>query len=563
MFKNFMKINKLALVFMMAVGSVVSAFAENKITLGDGGTISLKPGGTKVVAVNFQNDDNFGALQFDMEFNTDKVGIVEGSLVVNDERASRELFMSTLYHMDNGKWRLSVLTKPSAINFINGHDGVLAYFTIKAADDFTKDDGARVYFSTSSGGDGDNTFLINTPKFQAITPLVGSFALGETAFSIKPGGTHRVDVMLNNEVQFNGLQTDIALPEGLTIEKNDRGSYKFEYSDRLSSNFAVSSSLQKDGKVRVLLSSLPVDEIKGSEGTLLSFNVVADKNFVSDENSVIYFSNTVATADFGVVEYSLDTEKAVAKVTSLKPANDAAYARLSEEVATLQKTLDDAKAKVAEECKDVAENYAETVEAIQKQIDAIKADIDLKNENCDLTAESVLDAEAVKAVKEAVEKYVADAQAAQAEVVKKAANEAAYKRLSEELAAVQARFDEVKTIIDEQYSNVAGQFVGAEMTIQLEINKVAKDLQTQYENIELTEESQIDVQVLKDTIEQLLNDAKRASETAGINGLLNGVDGAECTGVYTLSGAKVNSPVKGQTYIVRYSNGKTMKVFIR
>ena len=562
MFKNFMKINKLALVFMMAIGSVVSAFAENKITLGDGGTISLKPGGTKVVAVNFQNDNEFGALQFDMEFTSDKVGIVEGSLVVNDERASRELFMSTLYHMDNGKWRLSVLSKPSAINFISGHEGVLAYFTIKAADDFTKDDGAKVYFSTSSGGDGENSFVIKTPPFQAITPLVGSFSLGETAFSIKPGGTHKVDVMLNNEVQFNGLQTDIALPEGLTIE-NDKGTYIFEYSDRLSNNFMISSALQKDGKVRVMLASMPVDEIKGKEGTLFSFNVVADKNFVSDENSVISFSNTIATADLGVVEYSLDTENAVAKVTSLKGANDAAYARLVEEVATLQKTLDDAKAKVAEECKDVAENYAEAVEAIQKQIDAIKADLDLKNENCDLTAESALDAEAVKAVKEAVEKYVADAQAAQSDVVKKAANEAAYKRLSEELAAVQARFDEVKGIIDEKYSNVAGQFVGVEMTIQLEINRVSKELKAQYENIELTEESQLDVQVLKDTIEQLLDDAKKASETAGINGILNGADGAECIGVYTLDGTEVNAPVKGQTYVVRYADGKTMKVFIR
>ena len=563
MFKNFMKINKLALALIMAAGSIISAFAGNMITLGDGGTISLKPGGTKVVAVNFQNDNEFGALQFDMEFTSDKVSIVEGSLVVNDERASRELFMSTLYHMENGKWRLSVLSKPTAINFISGHEGVLAYFTIKAADDFTKDDGAKVYFSTSSGGDGVSSFVINTPNYQAITPLVGSFSLGETAFSIKPGGTHKVDVMLNNDVQFNGLQTDIALPEGLTIEKNDKGTYKFEYSDRLSNNFMISSALQKDGKVRVMLSSLPVDEIKGKEGTLFSFNVVADKNFVSDENSVISFSNTIATADLGVVEYSLDTEKAVAKVTSLKGDNDAAYVRLVEEVATLQKTLDDAKAKVAEECKDVAENYVEAVEAIQKQIDAIKADLNLKNENCDLTAESVLDAEAVKAVKEAVEKYVADAQAAQADVVKKAANEAAYKRLSEELAAVQARFDEVKGIIDEKYSNVAGQFVGVEMTIQLEINRVSKELKAQYENIELTEESQLDVQVLKDTIEQLLDDAKKASETAGINGILNGADGAECIGVYTLDGTEVNAPVKGQTYVVRYADGKTMKVFIR
>lgn len=556
MFKKNINLNRLALVALMAIGCTISAFADNKIVLGDGGPIAIKPGETKVVEVNFTNDDEFGALQFDMDITSSKIEIVEGSLEVNDDRASRDLFITTLYHMDNGKWRYSVLTRPNAINIIPGHEGALGTFKIKAADDFSVNDDARIYFSTSSGGDASgNKILISTPVCQAVTPVVANFTVNEAMFSIKPGETHTVTVAMANEVEIYGLQTDITLPKGLTFGK-------VTYSERVSGNFFSSSEVQKDGSVRLILGSLPLDKIKDNAGNLFSFNVVAAEDFVTDANSVITFSNTYASNDKGV-EYVVVTDEAKVVVNSLKMANDAAYTRLVAEVEAIQKDFEAVKAQVAEECKDVAESMTEAAAAVQAQIDAIKADLDKKNAAYDLTEESTLDAEAVAAAKAAIEKYLADAKAAQDEFIKKAANEAAYKRLSEELATVQARFDEVKSIIDEKYSNVAGQFVGVEMTIQLEINKVSKELKTQYENIELTEESQLDVQVLKDTIEQLLDDAKKASETAGINGILNGADGTECIGVYTLDGTEVNAPVKGQTYVVRYADGKTMKVFIR
>ncbi len=569
MFK-FNHINRIALVAVMAMSGVLTALAGNKLMLGDGGPISIKPGESKVIAVNLVNDDEISGLQFDMEFTTDKVKIVEGSLKVNDERVDRELHSTTLYHMDNGKWRYAVLTKPTGLNVISGKEGALGYFTIKADEDFTKDDNARIYFSTNSGTDVEaNKLAIDAPSYQAVTPLIGNLTLGENAFSIKPGGTHRIDVALNNEIGLYGMQTDIILPEGLQIEKNEKDRFKFTYGDRLSSNFSISSK-QNDGYVRVVLSSLPIDKISGNDGVIFSFNVVADQNFVSDENTVIYFTNTLASDENGYV-YSLDNEKAVAKVSSMKTANDAAYTRLTTEIAALQKALDDAKAKVAEECKDVAGNYEEAVAAIQTQIDALKTDVEKKNASYDLNEESVLDAETVEAVNNAIANYITSAQDAQkkfedekkAYEEKVAANEAAYKRLSEELAAVQARFDEVKETISKDYANVEGQFSGTELSIQLELDKIAKDLQTKYENIELTEESQLDLKLLKDTIEKLLADAKKASETTGINSALMNVDGAECTGIYTLNGAKVENPVKGMSYIFRYANGKTMKVFVK
>ena len=660
MFKITKSFNRLALVIILAISGTISALAENKIMLGDGGTISIKPGETKEIDVNLINDVELYTAQFDMELTSSKIKIVEGSFKINEERVDRESFLApSLVRQPDGKMRLCLLTRDLSTP-IAGTEGSLGTIKIQADPTFTSNDNARIYFSKCCGSDKNAKLTyFDAPKYQAVSPMVGTLATAENAFSIKPGEKHKVDIVMKNEIYFCGIQTDITLPAGLQIEKKENGKYKFEYSSRLSDNFSIMSRDMGNGKVRIMLSSLPVDKImpyaEGTDGVIFSFNVVADENFVTDETSAITFSNTLAASES--VEYALDITDSKVVVTSLKMGNDAAYAKLTEEVAALQKSLDDAKAKVAEECKDVAENFTEAVAAIQTQIDAIKKDLDDKNTAIDLTEESTLDAEAVKAVNDAIAKYLEDAATAQANFEKKAANdaayaklsdeiaavqarfdevvktiekdyamvagqfaeteagiqndidavaeelkakadrieldenstvdlaaiktaieklltdakdayqkkidanEAAYKRLTDEIAAIQTRFDEVKKIIDTECNLVAAQFAGIEANIQYDINKKKDELKNMYENIELDENSTLDLQTIKDAIEQLLVDAKAAQETAGIYSISALTrDGVS---VYTLEGNKVDTPVKGNVYIVRYADGTIKKVFVR
>lgn len=499
----------MALMMVLAISGTISVLAGNRLVLNDGGPIAIKPGETKEITVNLVNDEVIYAMQFDMDFTSPQVEIVPGSFKINEERIDRECFIATMIQQPDAKWRIALLTKD--FTPIAGTEGALGTFQIRAKSTFSAADDAQIGFSTCSGGNRQGKkVLIDCPTYQAITPMVGSLCTGEQAFSIKPGGTHKVDVVLKNDIYFCGLQADITLPEGLHIEKKSNGKMNFQYSERLSSNFAI-SSIEKNGIVRVVLSSLPIDKIqpyKDGDGVIFSFNVVADPDFATDENSAIVFSNVLAANE--TTEYSLDITDAHVSVTSLKPINDAAYARLAEEVAALQKALDDAKAKVAEECPDVAENYAETVETIQSLINAIQSDLDAKNADCALTETSTLDAEAVKGVNDAIAKYINEAAAAQAEHLKKLANEAAYVRLTEEVATVQARFDEVKATIEKDYVNVAAQFADAEAAIQGDIDQKKAELQAQYEAVELDENSTIDLEAIKAAIEQLLADAKVA-----------------------------------------------------
>ena len=492
---------------VLAISGTLSVLAGNRLVLNDGGPIAIKPGETKEITVNLVNDEVIYAMQFDMDFTSPNVEIVPGSFKINEERIDRECFIATMIQQPDAKWRIALLTKD--FTPIAGTEGALGTFKIRATSNFSSADDAQILFSTCSGGDRQGKkVLIDCPNYQAITPMVGSLSTGEQAFSIKPGGTHKVDVVLKNDIYFCGLQADITLPAGLHIEKKSNGKMNFQYSERLSSNFAISSG-EKNGIVRVVLSSLPIDKIqpyKDGDGVIFSFNVVADPDFATDETSAIVFSNVLAANE--TTEYSLDITDAHIAVTSLKAINEAAYARLTEEVAALQKALDDAKAKVAEDCPDVAGNYAETVETIQSLINAIQSDLDAKNADCALTETSTLDAEAVKGVNEAIAKYLEDAAAAQAEHLKKLANEAAYVRLTEEVAAVQARFDEVKATIETDYANVAAQFADADAAIQGDIDQKKAELQAQYEAVELDENSTIDLEAIKAAVEQLLANAK-------------------------------------------------------
>ena len=516
MFKITKSFNRLALVIILAISGTISALAENKIMLGDGGTISIKPGETKEIDVNLINDVELYTAQFDMELTSSKIKIVEGSFKINEERVDRESFLApSLVRQPDGKMRLCLLTRDLSTP-IAGTEGSLGTIKIQADPTFTSNDNARIYFSKCCGSDKNAKLTyFDAPKYQAVSPMVGTLATAENAFSIKPGEKHKVDIVMKNEIYFCGIQTDITLPAGLQIEKKENGKYKFEYSNRLSANFSIMSRDMGNGKVRIMLSSLPVDKImpytEGSDGVIFSFNVIADENFVTDETSAITFSNTLAASES--VEYALDITDSKVVVTSLKMGNDAAYVKLTEEVAALQKSLDDAKAKVAEECKDVAENFTEAVAAIQAQIDAIKKDLDTKNAACDLTEESTLDAEAVKAVNDAIAKYLEDAAAAQADFQKKVANDAAYAKLTEEVAALQKSLDDAKAKVAEECKDVAENFTEAVAAIQTQIDAIKKDLDDKNTAIELTEESTLDAEAVKavnDAIAKYLEDAATA-----------------------------------------------------
>ena len=253
----------------------------------------------------------------------------------------------------------------------------------------------------------------------------------------------------------------------------------------------------------------------------------------------------------------VDAKAAQAVVT----ANEAAYNRLTAEIASLQTELDAAEETINTECKDVASQFTEVVDSIQTRITEISDSVKAAYEVGELTAESTIDSQSVK---DSIEKLLSDAKAAQAVVD---ANEAAYARLTEELEALQAELDSAEETVNTECKDVADQFVDDIKAIQDEIDEISEKVESDYEAVKLTEESTIDSQTVKDAIAKLLADAEKAQkeyeEATGIYGItIDDIQNGDVE-VYDITGKKLNSLVRGKLNIVKYSNGKIYKIQVK
>ena len=253
----------------------------------------------------------------------------------------------------------------------------------------------------------------------------------------------------------------------------------------------------------------------------------------------------------------VDAKAAQAVVT----ANEAAYNRLTAEIASLQTELDAAKETINTECKDVASQFTEVVDSIQTRITEISDSVKAAYEVGELTAESTIDSQSVK---DSIEKLLSEAKAAQTVVD---ANEAAYARLTEELEALQAELDSAEETVNTECKDVADQFVDDIKAIQDEIDEISEKVESDYEAVKLTEESTIDSQTVKDAIAKLLADAEKAQkeyeEATGIYGItIDDIQNGDVE-VYDITGKKLNSLVRGKLNIVKYSNGKIYKIQVK
>ncbi len=247
-------------------------------------------------------------------------------------------------------------------------------------------------------------------------------------------------------------------------------------------------------------------------------------------------------------------------------ANEAAYKKLTQEIADLQNSLDAAKNIIDTECKDVAAQFIEQIANIQSNINAMSADIKAKYDAMELTADSNIDTASVVA---AIEKLIVDAKAAQqayeSEQAKIAANEAAYKKLTEQLVELQTSLDSVVAYIDAECKDVAADYAVDIDSIQSVINALQSDIGAKYANVELTAESTIYTADIVAAIETMKEDAteaqKKYEETVGIHG--TNANGAKVKAIYSLDGKKVSNFNSNQMYILEYSDGRKVKTIVK
>jgi len=494
---------KLSLMLFFAVAGVSNLMAESKVYVSD---FTINPGEEKVVAVNFDNGDEISDMQ--MEF-TLPTGITFVEKSVNEDRIERGVHNVYVDKQPTGnKYKITVLTSTGEV--IPGN-GELIYLTLKATEAFTAQ--GKIVFDEIHLS--DNKVPINRIDLKAfdvvVSPEVGHIATNENAFSIKRDGTHFIDVVLNNAIDVYGLSGRIKLPEGMTFGKNAKGRLDIKYGKRLPGDAVVDIN-EETGKLVVSAMS---NEPFGREGVLFSFKVVASEELAQTSEIVI---SEIEVADKKNVVYTLDDVLTISVTNSYL----ADYLPAMDEADKLQVELDAAIAKIKKTCPDVKDNEAiTTAEAnVQEQIGALKSAIETayNEETLGANKETVL--APVARIKAAVEKLLADAEAAQkayeeeqAEQDKKAANEDAYQRLTDQIAGLQEKFDGAKFTVGNDCKDVAADFVETEQDIQGMIDAATDSVQTQYKAIALTAESTLlSAAEIEAAIEKLLADAAAAQK---------------------------------------------------
>ena len=129
-------------------------------------------------------------------------------------------------------------------------------------------------------------------------------------FSIVPGETCQVSILLDNETPYTAFQSDLYLPEWFTATN-------FVLTDRKNSNHTLTATVLPDGGIRLLSYSLKLKTYSGNSGALVTFDLTAAGNFDSD--ATISLQGTVFTTNEGIeVPFADETCTVTQTATALR-----------------------------------------------------------------------------------------------------------------------------------------------------------------------------------------------------------------------------------------------------
>ncbi len=560
---KYIDIRRQFLAMAMMICTMFGIMAENVVKIE---SVNVIAGQTVSIPILLENSDNISSLQMDITLPKGIV-YVDGSIALNSSRANAAKFdvmltdvtskytdeLKTQFSAES-VYRLLVLTKDDSA--ISGNSGKIATVSVDVAADFLQHSELNIVkiIGSHQAQKVDiaecldvAVISLNLVNDEAFTRLSAEIATVQTALDAAKAEVEAdcKDVAANFATTIAEIQQSIDnLKADIEAKYNNIELRAESTIDTASINAAIeklktdAAAAQRDYVVaqneaaytrltkQIADTQAKLDAVKNSINT--DCKDVAGQfvnQFASIQSSIDVLSADVKSKYDKVeltAQSAVDTDTIIATIDKLfadakaaqqayddkKKANENAYTSLSAVLANVQTTLDEAKTHIQTNCADVATYYTVRLDAVQAKINEEKATLDAKYQKMELTAESAIDTTALYADIAQIKADADKAQAAHdAEVAKKAANEAAYAKLNQQIADVQAKFDEAKNKIDTECKDVAGQFAGQYTSIQSSIDALAADVKTKYENVELTAESAIDTTSIVAAIEQLIADA--------------------------------------------------------
>lgn len=258
--------------------------------------VNIEPGETRQIALNLDNSQEFYGFQADLElpegveFVTDATG---KPMLTLSSRASDYAIVSNLLTPQTA--RIGAFS--ASHTAISGDSGALVYLTLRATPDFAG--GAlslkKILFVNAL----DNDVSLPDYGIEFGTKHNDSFYIRD--FKIAVGETKTISMVLDNETQFTAFQTDLYLPEGLSVVPGS-----FRMTARGASGHTVSAKSFDDGRTRIICLSLGNDVFSGNSGDLLTFDIIAAKE-VAETVKIALKNNIFSMAN--AKEYALENSE--------------------------------------------------------------------------------------------------------------------------------------------------------------------------------------------------------------------------------------------------------------
>ena len=138
-------------------------------------------------------------------------------------------------------------------------------------------------------------------------------------FTICPGETMQVAIILENDEQFTAFQTDLILPEGLSVVQEE-DEYLFDLTNRKASDHTIISKMRHDGAIRMVSFSIGVKPYSGNTGAIVVVNLTADEDFTGP--ATIMLKNSIC-ANLEGVDFHLDRDSCVVSQSAQQLMGDA------------------------------------------------------------------------------------------------------------------------------------------------------------------------------------------------------------------------------------------------
>ena len=277
---------------LLCLASIMGATAQDRFYIND---FSINPGETKMVEIMLDNPTAFTALQAEIYLpNGLTIEEEDGEYLfdLTDRKARNHTISSTT--LSNGAIRILIASQ--TLKEFSGTSGALVTFNIIADESFSGQKMIELKNVLASEANMTEHALPNTScvvtveGYEPPAPTEDRFYIND--FSINPGETKMVEIMLDNPTAFTALQAEIYLPNGLTIEEED-GEYLFDLTDRKARDHTISSTTLSNGAIRILIASQTLKVFSGTSGALVTFNVIADESFSG--SGVIEIKNVLAS----------------------------------------------------------------------------------------------------------------------------------------------------------------------------------------------------------------------------------------------------------------------------